>query len=85
MYFFLIPASIAEAAAVIPNEAKTFFAEGPATFINGPPNLLNNDPKNPPDLIILETCALESFKSVDILLFKAFLHFVFCLVVNNNS
>ena len=35
--------------------------------------------------IILEICALESFKSVDILLLKAFLSFVFCLVVNNNS
>ena len=32
--FFWIPASIAEAAAVIPNGAKTFFAKGIATFIN---------------------------------------------------
>ena len=44
MYFFRMPASIAEAAAVIPNEAKVFFANGTATFINGPANLLNNDP-----------------------------------------
>ena len=44
---FGIPASIAEAAAVIPNGAKTFLARGIATFINGPANLLNNDPKNP--------------------------------------
>ena len=43
-----------EAAAVIPNEAKIFFAKGTATFVNGPANLLNNDPKNPPDWIILE-------------------------------
>ena len=49
MYFFWIPASIAEAAAVIPNGAKTIFAKGIATFINGPASLLNNDPKNPPD------------------------------------
>ena len=42
MYFFGIPASIAEAAAVIPNGTKTFFAKGIATFINGPANLLNN-------------------------------------------
>ena len=49
MYFFGIPASVAEAAAVIPNGAKTFFAKGIATFINGPASLLNNDPKNPPD------------------------------------
>ena len=80
MFFFLIPASIAEAAAVIPNGAKTFFAKGIATFINGPTNLLKNDP---PDCIILEICALESFKSVDILLLNAFLSFVFCLVDNN--
>ena len=32
--FFWIPASIAEAAAVIPNGDKTFFAKGIATFIN---------------------------------------------------
>ena len=48
MYFFLIPASNAEAGAVIPNGAKTFFAKGSATFINGPANLLSKDPKNPP-------------------------------------
>ena len=53
MYFFWIPATIAEAAAVIPNGAKIFFAKGTATFINGPANLLNKDPKNPPDWIIL--------------------------------
>ena len=48
-------------------------------------NLLNNDPKNPLDWIILEIWALEIFKSVDILLLNAFLNFVFCVVVNNNS
>ena len=37
-------------------------------FINEQANLLNNYPKNPPDWIILGTCALESLKSVDILL-----------------
>ena len=47
--FFWIYTSIAEAAAVIPNWAKIFFAKGTATFINGPANLLNNDPKTPPD------------------------------------
>ena len=44
-----MPASIAEAAAVISNGAKIFFSKGIATFINGPTNVLNNDPKNPPD------------------------------------
>ena len=83
-FFFWIPASIAEAVAVIPNGAKTFFAKGISTFINRPANLLNNDPKNLPDWIILEIWALENFKSVEILL-KAFLSFVFYLVVNNNS
>ena len=44
---YWIPASIDEAAAVIPNGAKTFFAKETPTFTNA--NLLNNDPKNPPD------------------------------------
>ena len=49
MFFFKkIPASITEAAAVIPNVGKIFFAKG-ITFINGPANLFNNDPKNLPD------------------------------------
>ena len=47
--------------------------------------LVNNDPKNPPDWVILEIWVSESSKSVDILLLNAFLSFVFCLVVNNNS
>ena len=76
MSFFWIFASIAEAAAVIPNGAKTFFAKEIATFINRPANLLNNDPKNPLDWIILEIWAPESFKSVEILLLNAFLSFV---------
>ena len=54
VFFFWIPASIADAAAVIPNRAKIFFAKGTATFINGPANLLNNYSKNPPNWIILE-------------------------------
>ena len=47
--FFWIHALIAEAVDVIPNRAKMFFAKGTATFVNGPANLLNNDPKNPAD------------------------------------
>ena len=61
VFFFWITASIAEAAAVILNGAKTFFAKGIATFINQPADLLNNNPKNYPDWIILEIWALESF------------------------
>ena len=49
MLFFLIPASIAEGAAVIPNGAKLFFDSRIATFITGHAVLLNNEPKNPPD------------------------------------
>ena len=84
MNFFWIPASIAEAAAVILNGEKTFFAKGAAIFIKGLANLLNKNPKNPPDWIILLICALESFMSVDELLLKSFLSFVFCLVISNN-
>ena len=50
--FFCILPSIAEIAAVKPNGAHTFLVNGIATFINGPVNLLNNLPKNPPDCII---------------------------------
>ena len=75
-FFFWISASAAEAAGVISNVSKTFFAKGIATFINGPADLLNNDPENPPDWIILEIWVLESFRSVYILLLNAFLSFV---------
>ena len=51
MYLFCILPSIADIAAVKPNGANTFLANGIATFINGPANLLNNLPKNPPDCI----------------------------------
>ena len=65
--------------------ANTFLANGNATFINGPANLLNNLPKNPPDCIIFFICVLLNFVSVAELLLRAFLNLVFCLVVNNNS
>ena len=51
MNFFCILSSIAGIAAVKSNGANTFLADGIATFINGPANLLNNLPKNPPDCI----------------------------------
>ena len=79
--FFLIPASIVETAAVIPNWAKIFFANGTATFINGPASLFNNDPKTPPGWIILEAWALENFKLNDILLLNAFLSFFVLLSI----
>ena len=84
-----IPASAADAAAVNPKGVNTIFANGLITFfLNGNPVFnkgLSSLPKKPPDLIILLICALESFISVDVLLLKAFLIFVFCLVVSNNS
>ena len=63
---FEIPASTVKAAAVISNGTKIPFAKGTAAFINGPANLLNNDPKNPLDGIILKIWALESFMSLDL-------------------
>ena len=82
--FLWIPASIAEAAAVIPHGSKMFFVNGAAPFINGPGNLLNKNAKNPADWIILDIWALENFISADTLFSIAFLSFGFCLVVNNN-
>ena len=61
VFFFGIQASIPEAAAVIPNGAKTFFAKGTAIFINGPANLLNNDPKNPPKLNYFKNLSFRKF------------------------
>ena len=49
IFFFCILLSIADIAAVKPNGANTFLANGIATSINGPANLLNNLPKNPPE------------------------------------
>ena len=40
MYLFCILPSIADIAAVKPNGANTFLANGIATFINGPANLI---------------------------------------------
>ena len=73
--FLWLPASIAEAAGVIPNEAKIFFANGTATY-NGPAILLNNELKNPLDWIILDIWVLDTFVSVDILFLIAFLNLV---------
>ena len=50
--FFYMPALITEAAAVIPNEARIFFAKGTATFINGPVIYL---------MMILKTHQIELF------------------------
>ena len=72
-------------AAVKPNGVYTFLANGNATFINGPANLLNNLPKNTPDCIIFFICTSLNFISVTELLLRAFLNLVFFPAVNNNS
>ena len=84
VFFFWIPVSIAEAAAVTLNGAKIFFANGTVTFINGL-ILLNNEPKDPPDWLILDIWVLENFISVEILFSSAFHSLFFGIVVNNNS
>ena len=60
MYFCCILPSIADIAAFKPNGANTFLANGDATFINGPVNLLNNLPKDPLDCInfFIELCLI---------------------------
>ena len=87
--FLYIHASAADAAAINPKGIKTILANGLIIiYINGNPvfdNRPSNLPKNPPDWTILEVSALQSFKSIDILLLNTFLTFVFRLVVNNNS
>ena len=85
MYLFCILPSIADIAAVKPNGANTFLANGIATFINGPANLRNNLPKNLPDCINFFISALLNFISVAKLLLIALCNLVFRLVVNNNS
>ena len=49
------------------------------------PKLLNQEPKDQLDWTTLDIWTLLSFISVGILLAKAFLIFVVCLVVRNNS
>ena len=83
--FFCILPSIADIAAVKPNGANKFLANGNATFINGPAKLLNNLPKNPPDCINFFIWALLNFISVAKLLLIALHNLVFSLVVHNNS
>ena len=87
--FLCIPASAAHAAAVNPKSINTLFANGLIIFfINGNPVFNKGEnilPKKPQDWINLLICFLESFISVNVLLLKAFLIFVFCLVVSNNS
>ena len=74
MNFLLYTSINRNIAAVKTNGANTFLANSIATFINGPANLLNSLPKNPPDCIIFFICALLNFISVAELLLRAFLN-----------
>ena len=79
--FFWILASIADAAAVIPNEAKITVANGTATSINGLAILLNNEPDKPPNWIVSEILVFDSFILADkLFLLNAFysLDFLYC-------
>ena len=60
-YFFGIPVSMAEAAAVIPNGAKILFVKETPTFVTGPAILLNNTLKNPPDLFFFRYFSFRQF------------------------
>ena len=48
-FFFWITPSIAEEDVILAHGAITFLAKGTATLINGPINMPNNAPVNPPD------------------------------------
>lgn len=61
--FFRTRPYIAEANAMVPNGASTFLTKRTPTVIGRPANLPYKTPKNPPDWVIVENCALLSFIS----------------------
>ena len=68
------------------NPGKLSLAKGRARFVSVSfPKLANQETKDPPDRIILDTSTLLSFVFVNILLAKAFLILVVCLAVKDNS
>ena len=70
---------------MLTNPGKLSVAKGIAPFVNAfYPKLPNQEPKDPPDWINLDIWVLVSFVSVEILLGKAFVILVVCLVVRNN-
>ena len=70
---------------MLTNPGKLSVAKGIASFVNAfYPKLPNQEPKDPPDWINLDIWVLVSFVSVEILLGKAFVILVVCLVVRNN-
>ena len=71
---------------MLTNPGKLSLSKGIAMFVSDFfPKLSNQKPKDRPDWNILDIWALLSFISVGILLAKASLNVVICLVVRNNS
>ena len=65
---------------------KLSLAKGIAKFSSTLlPKLPNQEPKDPPDWIILDIWLLLSFISVEILLVKSFFILVVCVTVRNKS
>ena len=71
-------------AALNPRDAKMFFPNEIAGFINFDKNLASIDPKAPPSFINLCICALLNFISVEILLSTFSLSLFICVCVKNN-
>ena len=68
------------------NAGKLSLAKGIAKFSsNLLPKLPNQEPKDPPDWVILDIWLLPSFISVEILLVKSFFILVVCVIVRNKS
>ena len=71
---------------LLTNPGKLSPAKGIAMFVSAVfPKLSNQDPKDPPDWIILDICALLSYIFIDMLLVQVFLDLVVCLFARNNS
>ena len=87
-FFFCIPTSAADAAAVNPNGIKTLLANGLITFfIKGNPVFshgVRSLPRNPPGCIILDNWIFDSVISVDHLFAKPLPRFATCLLVDTN-
>ena len=83
--FFWNHGCIADPAVVIPNDAKIFFDNETAAFINGATILFDNAPKKALYLILLGIYVLDSFISSDMFFSNVFLIFFFYLVANKNN
>ena len=83
---FLSNLFIAFEAKLHTNAGKLSLAKGIPKFISTLLSKLpNQEPKDPPDWVILDIWPLLSFISVEILLVKAFFILVVCIVVRNKS